>query len=251
MLSNNKLKYLRSLQQRKQRQKYHNFIAEGEKIAHEVLSSQPGLVETIVALPAWLEENGAALARLNAEIMETDPAGLKKISLLNTPNQVFMVLRQPEQGADFPKAKTGLSLFLDNIQDPGNLGTILRIADWFGIRHVFRSPDSVEVFNPKVVQASMGAFLRILSPEIVFSKLKTELPEMPTFGAVLGGESVFEMDLPKAALLIIGNESRGISKEVVDALDHRIAIPKHERGGAESLNAAIATGILCAAFRNE
>ena len=249
MLSNNKLKYLRSLHQRKFRQKYHNFIAEGEKIGQEVLHARPGLVETICALPGWLDENRALVSGSNAETIEVAPAELKKISLLHTPNQVLMVLRQPGQAFDDQKIKAGFSLYLDGIRDPGNLGTILRIADWFGINHVFRSANSVDVFNPKVVQASMGAFIRVASPSIDFFDLKKRLDGIPVFGAVLDGVPVFKMALPEACLLVIGNESRGISPEITSALTEKISIPKHREGGAESLNAAIATGILCSAFR--
>lgn len=250
MLSNNKLKYLRSLHQRKYRQKYHNFIAEGEKIAAEVLRFKPGAVECVCATPEWLEENGGIVKKTEAEIVPASPIELKKISTLKTPNKVLLVVQQPEPPFELEAVKKDLSLYLDDIRDPGNMGTILRVADWFGIRHVFCSKNCVEAFNPKVVQASMGAFLRVGIFEKDFLGLQSSLGDFPIFGAALGGHSIFEMEKTTACLLVIGNESRGISPEIKKGLTEAIAIPGDEKGGAESLNAAVATGILCAFFRN-
>lgn len=217
----------------------------------EVIRGYPELVETICALPEWTMENQRLLGALDAEILEISPIELKKISLLNTPNQVLLVLRQPREALNIQALKDDFSLYLDDIRDPGNLGTILRIADWFGVKQVIRSENTVELFNPKVVQASMGAFLRVSSPQVELIELRKHLGDVPIFGAALGGASVFETEIPKASLLVIGNESRGISPSILTELTQSISIPKHEQGGAESLNAAIATGILCAVFRNK
>jgi RNA methyltransferase, TrmH family len=247
-LSINQLKYLKSLHERKYRQKYQKFVVEGVKLAKEVLESGVFSAEMVVALPAWLEENEALLRNIET-ILPVEEGELKKISLLTTPNQVLLVVNQPVFELDEKSASSGLSLYLDDIRDPGNLGTILRIADWFGIRWVFCSPGSVEVFNPKVVQSSMGAFLRVNYMEISFDELLTSLPDLPVYGTLLEGGSVFTEALVSPAIVAIGNESRGLSIEIQQKITNSISIPKGVNGGAESLNAAVATGIICAFFQ--
>ena len=246
-LSINQLKYLKSLHERKHRQKYHNFIVEGVKLANELLLSATLQVEAVVAVPEWLETNKALLRNVET-IIPVAEGELKKISLLTTPNQVFLVVKQPDLAFDEKSVANGLSLYLDDIRDPGNLGTILRIADWFGIPWVFCSPGSVEAYNPKVVQAGMGAFLRVKCVEMGFDSLRQKLPNLPIYGTVLDGDSIFCTTPIIPAILAIGNESRGLSTEIQARLTHRISIPKGLGGGAESLNAAVATGIVCAFF---
>jgi RNA methyltransferase, TrmH family len=246
-LSINQLKYFKSLHERKNRQKYHNFMVEGVKLAKEVLEAATLDVEAIVAVPDWLEQNKTLLRKVE-NIIPVAEGELKKISLLTTPNQVILVAKQLAPAFDEKSVASGLSLYLDDIRDPGNLGTILRIADWFGIPWVFCSPGSVEAFNPKVVQASMGAFLRVKCVEIDFNALIENLPNLPIYGTVLDGESMFSVPLQRPALIAIGNESRGLSDEIQACLTHRISIPKGPGGGAESLNAGVAAGIVCAWF---
>lgn len=249
-LSVNQIKYLKSLQIRKFRQSYRQFTVEGAKMATEVLTDGRQQVEAIFALPEWLDAQAHSLKRFAGKVTAISQADLEKISSLNTPNQALLVLRQPEYDLADAKVGNDLSLYLENVQDPGNLGTMLRIADWFGIGWVFLSENCVEAFNPKVVQAGMGAFLRVKTLEISLLELKTKFPALPVVGAVLDGENIFQATLPPAALLVIGNESKGISPETERELTHRICIPRHENGGAESLNAAVAAGILCALFRS-
>ena len=249
-LSINQLKYLKSLHLRKFRQKYHNFIVEGTKIASEALSSVPLEVEGIYAVPEWAEANSPLPEGLQEKLTVIAPEELKKISLLTTPNQVLLVMKEPTIRFDPEAVAQGLCLYLEDIRDPGNFGTILRIADWFGIPWVFCSPESVEVLNPKVVQASMGAFLRVKCLPVDFAGLKNELPDLPVYGTVLDGAPVFDADLSDRAIIVIGNESRGISDALQPYLSHRVSIPKGKQGGAESLNAAIAAGIICSVFRN-
>lgn len=246
-LSINQLKYLKSLHERKYRQKYHNFMVEGAKLAEEVLQDVSHKVEMVVGVPAWLEKNHDLVAKID-QVVAIEENELKKISLLSTPNQVLLVVKQPVIQLDQSKISQHVSLYLDDIRDPGNLGTMLRIADWFGIPWVFCSPGSVELYNPKVVQASMGAFLRVKCIEMPFEQLVDEFPELPCYGAVLDGDSIFSKKLQSPAVIAIGNESRGLSSEVLALLQHRISIPKGPNGGAESLNAAIAAGIVCAQF---
>lgn len=246
-LSINQLKYLKSLHERKHRQKYHKFIVEGVKLANEVLVLGAMKVEMVVALPSWLDENKALLRNIET-VVPVAEAELRKISLLTTPNQVLLVVEQPSLAFDVQTVSNGLSLYLDDIRDPGNLGTILRIADWFGIQWVFCSPGSVELHNPKVVQSSMGAFLRVKCMEITMEALHEKLPNLPIYGALLDGESIFSAQLNTPAIIAIGNESRGLSLEIQQQLTKAISIPRGPKGGAESLNAAMATGIICAFF---
>ncbi|HFA49909.1 MAG TPA: RNA methyltransferase [Bacteroidetes bacterium] len=248
MLSTKKLKYLKSLHQRKFRQKYANFIAEGAKTASEILSDKNVEIEGIFALKEWLTENAANIKLPGEKVFEISESELKKISLLRTPNKVLLVLKQKKQGT--PAAlSSGISLYLDEIRDPGNMGTILRNADWFGVKWVYCSPQCVEVYNPKAVQASMGAFLRVKTQIETLDNIKKAAPGLPIYGAALDGKSIYEIEIPKAALVVIGNESFGISKETAKKLTHLIKIPRHADGRAESLNAAVATGIVLAAFR--
>ncbi|MBI5915378.1 MAG: RNA methyltransferase [Bacteroidetes bacterium] len=249
-LSINQLKYLKSLHGRKYRQKYHNFIVEGTKMAAEVLAAGNLEVESIVAVPDWLDANSRLVEKSNAPVSPVAEGELKKISLLSTPNQVLLVVKQPDWHFEKNEVETSLSLYLDDIRDPGNLGTILRIADWFGIGWVFCSPGSVEALSPKVVQASMGAFLRVKCFELDFDELKSHLPGLPVYGMVLDGASIFDEKPNTPAIIAIGNESRGLSAEIQSKLTHRISIPKGIGGGAESLNAAVATGIVCAVAMN-
>ncbi|MBI1225574.1 MAG: RNA methyltransferase [Bacteroidetes bacterium] len=249
-LSINQLKYLKSLRERKYRQKYHNFIVEGVKLANETLISNALDVEMVVATSEWLSQNANLLKAVD-NIVPVTESELKKISLLSTPNQVFLVAKQPNQLFEKNKISPKLSLYLDDIRDPGNLGTILRIADWFGIPWVFCSPGSVEVFNPKVVQSSMGAFLRVKYMEIEFEDLLARLPETPVYGTVLDGSSIFSEQLLCPAIIAIGNESNGLSSEIQLKLTHRISIPRGQGGGAESLNAGVAAGIVCSMFTNK
>ncbi len=245
-LTINQLSYLKSLHQRKYRQKYHNFIVEGVKLAAETLDDGRHEIEAIFAVPEWVEANAARLQRAKVPVHPIAPAELKKASLLSTPNSVLMVVRQKDALPNAKVVRENWSLFLEDIQDPGNFGSILRIADWFGIPCVFCSEGCVEAHNPKVVQASMGAFLRVQAIEKSAAQFRAEFPEVPVFAATLEGQNVFSKKWGSCGLLAIGNESKGISTELLRLTDEQISIPKGANGGAESLNAAVATGILCA-----
>lgn len=247
MLGNKKLKYLKSLHLRKYRQKYGNFIVEGVKLAEEIIKAGQSEIEFIGALPSWAKKNQSFLASLPSDIFtELNEKELNFISQLKTPNQVVIVLKRTNYEMDKKEVSHSVSLYLDQIRDPGNMGTILRIADWFGIHWVFCSEGCVEVENPKVVQSTMGAFLRVKTMETSLSSLKSDFPDLPILGMTLDGKSVYENAIPNPSIIVIGNESRGISTELKSILTHQIKIPRHPAGGAESLNAAVATGIICA-----
>lgn len=255
MLSKAKVKYLNSLKSKKFRQKYNNFVAEGDKIAIEILKNaqNPNVafsieIEAIYALSDWIKNHQDLLQPFQAITTAVDNAALKKISNLQTPNQVLIVLKQFDFDLPTAQIQTNLTLLLDEIQDPGNLGTILRIADWFGIPNVVCSTNCADAYNPKTIQATMGAFLRVRTFRLNLTEFCRNFSQLPVYGAVLGGENLFQTKLNKNALIVIGNEGKGISPDMIQQLTHHIEIPAN--GQAESLNAAIATGIICAAFRN-
>lgn len=241
MLSKAQNKYIRSLTQQKYRKEHQVFIAEGDKIAQEWLNSNAP-IQMIVALQDWADQYSVLIQRhLKASLHIVTAAELETISGLQTANQALLVVQMPEQKA--PGIIKEWCLALDNIQDPGNMGTIIRIADWFGINHIIASHDSVDFYNPKVVQSAMGGHLRV---QLYTADLHGFISgtELPILAATLGGEDVYKLTPPGAGVLIIGNESKGIDAALIAKATHKITIPK--KGGAESLNAAVSTGILCA-----
>ena len=261
-LSKQKIKYIQSLKIKKQRQKYGNFIVEGDKMALELLANSRFFIENIIALETWIEEHKLLLKPHLNKILTATENDIKQISNLSTPNKVFIIAQYPilDISVGIPMGKDSMeqqssdlmannfTLFLDGIQDPGNMGTILRIADWFSIPYVFCSETCVDVWNPKVIQASMGAFLRVHTQEIAFEQLKNKFPKLPVFAAILRGGNIFEKTYPKHGIIVIGNEGSGVSDFILNQTNFKISIPGG--GGAESLNAAVATGIVCAVLKN-
>lgn len=241
MLSKAQSKYIRSLTQQKYRKEHNVFIAEGDKIAREWLSSAER-VQMVVCLESWAVANRELIGRHDeAEVHTVTEEVLATVSTLQTPNQVLLVVHVP---ANIPQYKGDeWCLALDEIQDPGNMGTIIRIADWFGIRHIICSPGCADVYNPKVVQAAMGGHLRVAIHIAELDKIVNNA-KIPVLAAVLGGTDVYDVQNIQAGILMIGNESKGISPALVAKATHKVTIPR--RGGAESLNAGVSTGILCA-----
>lgn len=250
-LSKNEIKYVKSLHLKKFRQKYNNFIVEGDKIVRELLASSHFPIKALYGEQQWLAEHASLLPHDSALIHTINSSDLGRISTLKTPNKVLVIAQIPSFGYTADKLNNSLSIYLDDIRDPGNLGTIIRIADWFGIPHVFCSPTSVAWTNPKVIQASMGSFLRVTLHSLELEEIRTTNTQLPFYGMVLDGQDIRGMQAPPSGLIVIGNESRGISAENQDLLTHRITIPGHPQGGAESLNAAVATGIICAQWALE
>ena len=247
MLSKNTIKYIRSLHQKKFRQKYNKFIVEGDKIAKEILISKTLKVEAIYSTFDWCKNNEYLLNENELPIQEVTTQELKKISTLKTPNQVLLIANIPNIVIDNQQLSRGFSIYLDAIQDPGNLGTILRIADWFGIEHVFLSDKCVELYNPKVIQATMGAFLRVKVIQDSLLELNKSFPELPIYAAVLNGKNIHDIQADKG-IIVIGNEARGIDFLKLPQQYEAITIPKGKNGQAESLNAAVACGIICSTF---
>ena len=235
MLSKIEIKYIQSLYHKKQRQQEGLFIAEGPKLLTELLLSDYR-VQKIYAVEDWVQNNPL----LTQKIKVVDEVELQRISNLQTANQVVAIVQQKIL-IQTPIFTNKICLLLDGIQDPGNFGTIIRIADWFGITQVICSHDTVELYNPKVVQSTMGSFIRL---NVFYEDLTTILSKVsvPIFGAFLVGTSIYEITKPNEAILVIGSEGNGISEAVLPFITNKITIPKI--GGAESLNAAVATGII-------
>ena len=247
MLSKAKIKYILSLQKKKIRIKEQVFIVEGEKIVAEVLNQNQFKVHSIYATEIWINKNIAIATQYRTKLTTILPKELKKISSLKSPNQILAVIETPNNTPLVKNIQNSLNLVLENIQDPGNMGTIIRIADWFGIPHIFCSEGCVDVYNSKVIQATMGSFLRVKIQYIALEELFLEHSSMTVYGAVLGGKNAYKTDLKDTGFLLIGNEGKGLSKSIQKKISHPITIPK--TGKAESLNAAVATGILCAFFK--
>ena len=237
MISKNQIKWIRQLEQKKFRKRDGLFVAEGPKIVGDLMRRYKP--HTVFATSDW---------EGSVDVSVSDDE-LRKISFLQHPQQVLAVFPIPTVTSSIDT--TQLYLALDGIQDPGNLGTIIRIADWFGIKTIFCSQDTVDAYNPKVVQATMGSIARV---EVVYTNLAelfTSLPaDFPVYGTLLDGENLYSKQLSAAGMIIMGNEGNGISQPIRLFVHHRLLIPQYSEGDtAESLNVAIATAITCAEFR--
>ena len=248
-LSKNTIKYISSLHQKKYRQQYHQFIVEGDKIARELILEKELVVHSVYALPNWIEEQNHLLFKNDIEFYPVTEKELSRISALKTPNQVLVLCDQRNDDWQDWDLNGQLILFLDGIQDPGNFGTILRTADWFGINYVLSSPDTVELYNPKVLQATMGAFLRIKSAQTELSAFLELFPDLPVYGTTVSGNNIYEYSLSSSGIIVVGNESKGISKQILDLVEHELTIPSWQNRKMESLNAAVATAIVLSVFR--
>ena len=236
MITKAQVKHIRSLEDKKYRYKCNEFVVEGEKMVQELINSSM-TINCIYATKEWIEKNQMIK---NIRIEEVEAHELEKMSSLSTPNMALATVQIPTKSPVSPK---GVSLVLDRIQDPGNLGSIVRIADWFGIDNVYCSEDTVDIFNSKVVQASMGSVFRISTQYVNIEELLTTNKEIPSYVAILNGENISSHKLVQKGFIIIGNESKGVSNSIINLSTHKISIQR--KGQAESLNAAIATGIIC------
>ena len=256
MLSRNVIKYINSLKIKKYRQQYQAFLVEGEKSVAELLTG-PFTVSAIYCLEGWMLENHSVLQRCNAEISVVTEEELHKISDLATPNKVLAVAGLPVSRDLNKDDFNDLILALDRIRDPGNMGTILRTADWFGIKLVVCSPDCVDAFNPKVIQSTMGSYARVCVHYMdLASLIKSAPPDFPVYGALLGGPSLTEKKFTKPGILVIGNESQGISKSLISLITDPVFIPPFHNPAngtshAESLNASVANAIICYEIRKQ
>ncbi len=240
MLSKNRLKQLRSFHQKKYRDAEQVFIVEGDKLVSEVIRENFAIV-TIVATETWANKNLAQACEI-----VTDEE-LEKVSLLQTPQNVLAIVRRKGESKAIKTNEQSLILALDGVQDPGNMGTIIRTAEWFGINRIVCSKDCVDVYNPKVVQATMGAILRV-AVEIVDLPQFLSQTKKTIYGAFLEGENIYNSDLAKDAIVVMGNEGNGISQKVESLVSQKILIPAAHSSKSESLNVATATSIICSEF---
>jgi TrmH family RNA methyltransferase len=242
MLTKKIAKYIQSLSHKKFRDEEAAFIAEGPKVVSELLSSKKIACDIVCAEKEWLLENEILLKNISSEnVFEIEGRWLQRMSLLKTPNKVVAVFKQ-RMPSLAPVLNNKISLMLDDIQDPGNMGTLIRIADWFGIENIICSENCVECYNPKVVQATMGslASVNILYTDLIAFIQKNK--KINIYAAALSGASVFEMGKIKQGIILIGNESKGIHSDLLKLAFEKITIPRF--GHAESLNAAVAAGII-------
>jgi len=239
MITKNQVKYIQSLGQKKSRDEENCFIAEGPKLVNELMTASNCRIAQFYVLKEWIDEH--ANAKDHGEVIEVSAAELEKISQLTTPNQVLAVVEKI-QWKNEPIVKGAISLVLDTIQDPGNMGTIIRLADWFGVKTIFCSSDCVDVYNPKVVQASMGSISRVRVEYTDILSLLKDNKEVSIYAAILNGRDVTKMEKINDGMIVIGNESKGINEEILNLANVHITIPG--KGKAESLNAGVATGII-------
>lgn len=246
-ISKIKIKFIRSLEQKKVRREERVFLAEGPKLTADLLGHFR--CRYLAATDDWLASHNTI------EADEIDTATIDEIaraSLLKTPQDVIAIFDQREEKTDITVIEKQLCLALDDVQDPGNLGTIIRIADWFGIEHIFCSTNTVDVYSPKVVQATMGALSRVHLHYVSLTELIGKLNKnVPIYGTLLDGTNIYTQELSTTGLIVMGNEGNGITAEVRQLINRKLYIPNYPEGRdtSESLNVAIATAVTCAEFR--
>lgn len=245
-LGKNKIKLIRSLNEKKYRSEHNTFVAEGKKLVFDLLDNcrcrlLTGLADVLREIPPLSAE----------EIIEATPEELKKASQLKTAPQIIGVFYQPNYIVEEIELEGKLHLVLDGIQDPGNMGTIVRLSDWFGIEHIFCSPDTADIFNPKTVQATMGAIARVKVHYVDLEGLLKRNSSLSAFGTFLEGENIYEAELPENGFVVMGNEGKGISPDIQKLITKRLFIPNYPVNAptSESLNVAVAAAIVCSEFR--
>ncbi|HEX7413726.1 MAG TPA: RNA methyltransferase [Bacteroidia bacterium] len=243
MISKNQIKDITALHQKKFRKELNLFIAEGPKVVDEFLHSELKITE-IYGLQHWVDKNLLLLKNKKCTYFVVTEAELTRISALQTPNEVLAVCTQPIYLEKDIDKQADLFLYLDGISDPGNMGTIIRMACWFGLKQIFCSDNCAEIFNPKVVQSTMGSLARINFYTMSLADTCRLLDVTCIYGATLDGENIYTTSFPNKCMLIIGSESHGISKENTKLLSKQITIPQAKGGTTESLNAAVAASII-------
>lgn len=252
MLSKNKARFIISLQKKKTREEEGLYVIEGDKIVKEFLSAGIA-VKALVAKPEFIRSLPSGLIPESCEVAEASFEDLRQVSTMKTPHNALAVVSIPEKKFDIPDILGDLCIALEFVQDPGNLGTIIRAAGWFGIRNIICSPDCVDVYNPKVIQSSMGALLHV---NVFYYDLQVFLHEasavkVPVFGTVLGGDSIYDHELGNKGVILLGNESKGISPVLEPYITERIMIPSFSgaKAGIDSLNVGMAASIVFSEFR--
>jgi len=255
MINNSKiprslLKQITSLKFKKNRDESGLYIAEGLKIVEEMLQYNEKIIQ-LIALERWISKNQALISKLKIDCLMASVSDLERASLLKTPQEVIAIAKKRFINPDWQQVPATVSLMLDNIQDPGNLGTIIRLADWFGIHHVFCTPGCADLYNPKTLQSTMGSFLRVSVTGINIKDFfkKSEIANSPVLGAFVDGHDIYKTLLPSKGIIVFGNESKGISNDVSKNISQRISIPSPVKTRhAESLNVSAAAAIVCSEF---
>lgn len=247
-LSRNKIKLIRSLKEKKFRNEHNAFLAEGDKLVSDLIASSK--CRLVAGLPEWIEAHPDVEAD---EVIMATEAELGKATFLKNPPPVIAIFHRPEYDTREFDASDRLILALDGIQDPGNMGTIVRVADWFGIEHIICSPDTADIYNPKTVQATMGAVARV---KAIYTDITTFLQRnahLPIYGTFLDGSNIYHEKLSDYGIIVMGSEGKGISAEAEKAVNKRLFIPSFpmRKTTSESLNVAAAAAIVCAEFRRE
>lgn len=246
MISKATIKKIHALDMRKFRRNERLFVAEGPKLVDELCATMKPVY--IAALPEWISEKAKIVSGTEYDIVTPDE--LQRASLQKNPQQVIALFPIPEHRFCTEQLRNELVLMLDGVQDPGNLGTIARIADWFGIRNILCSAETADIYNPKAVQATMGALARVKFHYTDLLQLLSQY-DGPVYGTFLDGENIYGQELSENGIIVMGNEGKGISQGVGEMINRRLYIPNYPIGTqtTESLNVAIATSIVCAEFR--
>lgn len=251
MISKNQIKFIHALEQKKYRKQENSFVAEGPKLVGDILPFFR--CRLIAATEEWQNKHITRINELNHEctICTVNQDELKKISFQKTPQDVVAVFECRRRNLPETLNEEKLYLALDDVQDPGNLGTIIRLADWFGIEEIFCSTGSADVYNPKTIQATMGAIARVHVHYLDLTEFLQKQKHLPLYGTALDGENLYLKELTKGGIIVMGNEGKGISAPVSSLLSQKLYIPNFpaSRTTSESLNVAIATAIVCAEFR--
>lgn len=255
MITKNLIKYVHSLNLKKHRDAQQCFVAEGPKVITDLLPLIK--CKALYATEEFLQSTDQQLFK-NAKLVEiVKQNDLERLSLLRSPREAIAIFEKPSYTSNSEESfyslpQKNLCLALDGVQDPGNLGTIIRIADWFGIEHIFASPDTADAYAPKVIQATMGAIGRVHMHYLELSNFLKQLDNnIPIFGTFLDGSNIYQHNLKHNGVIVMGNEGNGISQDVAQCVTHKLLIPNFpaERPTSESLNVAVATAIVCAEFR--
>lgn len=246
MLSKNKIRFIRSLETKKARQEENCFLAEGNKLINDTVGHFN--CRLLIATSEWMEQHVGIIAQ---EIIIVTKDEIRKCSLLKNPQDVIAVYEKPTYKININSLKEQLVLALDTVQDPGNLGTIIRIADWFGISDIICSTECADIYNPKTVQATMGALSRVRIHYTSLSHFLKDIRPTPIYGTFLEGNDIYKESLSANGVIVMGNEGNGISNEIKQLIDHKLYIPNYPANAetSESLNVAIATAVTCAEFR--
>ena len=248
MLSKALLKRISALENKKQRKETRLFVAEGGKTVIDLINA--GIkIDKLIATHEWMQEHNLPKG---IEVIEVSNEEMRRASFQQAPQGVLGIFHQPDIEENLSAPYTELCLALDNVQDPGNLGTIIRIADWFGIKNIFCSIGTADAYNPKTIQATMGAISRVQVHYLDLADYLASLQgKAPIYGTFLDGENIYHKELSKNGIIIMGNEGNGISKECAQHVNERLFIPNYPAGRetSESLNVSTATAIICGEFR--